>query len=192
MDQIRRQFEVNLFGQLAVIRAMLPLLRLCPGRIINVTSLSGLIAAPYVGPYAASKHAFEALSDSLRLELRNSGIHVSIVEPADIETPIWSKSHELADQISEQVLEESLRRMPEREQEKFQADIAAIRASAERFADQAIPVQRVVKVIARALNSRRPKTRYRVGSKSLGVLLLRRLPDRLRDRIMLAALGLKP
>lgn len=192
LNEFRRQFEVNLFGQLAVTKAMLPLLRRVPGRILNVTSLSGVVAGPYVGPYTSSKHAFEALSHSLRLELRHSGIKVTVIEPADIKTPIWSRSTELADQISEQVLEETERLMPEQEREKFRADIAAVRASAARFERDAIPVDRVAKAIAGALDARRPKIRYRVGIKTLGGILLRNLPGPLRDRIVLASLGMKP
>ncbi len=76
LDQLRQQLEVNVIGQLAVTQAMIPALRAASGRIINVNSISGHIAGPYVGPYAASKHAFASVNDSLRLEMRNFGIRV--------------------------------------------------------------------------------------------------------------------
>ncbi len=88
----RRQFETNVFGQILVTQKCLPLLRQCKGRIVNVSSVSGKIASPFLAPYAGSKHALEAISDSLRRELRPHGVKVSIVEPGPIATPIWEKS----------------------------------------------------------------------------------------------------
>ena len=87
----RRQLEVNVVGQIAVIQAMLPLLRECRGRIVNIGSFSGRVAVPYSGAYAASKHALEAMTDVLRVELRRWGISVSIIEPGSVKTPIWDK-----------------------------------------------------------------------------------------------------
>ncbi len=92
LDDLRDQFEVNVFGHIAVTQAMLPLLRAGRGRIVLISSDNGRWVPPYTGPYAASKHALEALGDALRFELRRSGIHVSIVEPGSVETSIWSKS----------------------------------------------------------------------------------------------------
>ena len=95
-DSLRQHFEVNVIGVLNMVQAALPLLR-CqtpgpPGRIINISSLSGRIAYPFMGPYAASKHALEALSDSLRRELLVYGVDVIVVEPGAIDTPIWDKA----------------------------------------------------------------------------------------------------
>ncbi|MGD1157325.1 MAG: SDR family oxidoreductase, partial [Terriglobia bacterium] len=89
LDALRRQLEVNVVGQVAVTQAFLPHLRKARGRIVNIGSVSGLIAGPFSGAYAASKFALEALTDALRVELRPWKIHVSIVEPGNIQTPIW-------------------------------------------------------------------------------------------------------
>ena len=148
---------------------MLPSLRDGTGRVINMSSLSGLIAGPYVGPYAASKHAFESLSDSLRVELRHFGIRVSVIEPADIATPIWQKSRELADRIREDVVDEVSQRLPAEVQEVYREAIVAMRAATTDFAERAIPVSHVVGAVQHALTARRPKTRYRVGIKTWGV-----------------------
>lgn len=192
LPQLRQQFEVNVFGALAVTQAMLPLLRQSQGRLVNISSLSGLTAGPYVGAYAASKHALEALSDSLRLELRKFGIQVALIEPGDIDTPIWEKSQRLADELRDQLMPALQDCIPEDVQEAYRADIVAMRRATETFAAKALPVSRVVRAVTHALTARRPKTRYRVGAKTWAVAqLLNRLPDRLRDRIVLHSLGMR-
>lgn len=193
MDALRTQLEVNVIGPAAVTQAMLPLLRRGRGRIVNVSSVSGLVAAPYIGAYAASKHALEAMSDSLRVELRHFQVPVSLVEPADIDTPIWQKSRQAADALREKMLEEAdADSVPEEIREAYAQDIAAMRASASKSEANALPVSRVVKAVEHALLSRRPKTRYPVGARTWAVkLALRYLPDRLRDRIVTNSLGMK-
>ena len=87
VDAWRQQFEVNVFGQIAVTRALLPMLRATKGRIVFMSSIGGRTAIDFIGPYSASKHAIEAIGDSLRQELRPLGVGVSIVEPGSIATP---------------------------------------------------------------------------------------------------------
>jgi NAD(P)-dependent dehydrogenase (short-subunit alcohol dehydrogenase family) len=97
IDELKHQFDVNIFGTMAVTQAFLPLLgaqKPCPfppGRIINISSVSGKIAFPFLGAYSASKHALEALSNSLRRELAIYGIDVIIIGPGSVATPIWDK-----------------------------------------------------------------------------------------------------
>src|SRR5688500_9161604 len=91
LDEIRRQLEVNVLGQIAVTQAFLPLLRTARGRIVNIGSIGGRVALPLLGPYAGSKHAMEGISDSLRRELRPWGIEVSLVRPGPIATEIWER-----------------------------------------------------------------------------------------------------
>jgi NAD(P)-dependent dehydrogenase (short-subunit alcohol dehydrogenase family) len=100
-DELRRQLEVNVTGQLAVTQALLPVLRRARGRIVNIGSISGRLALPFTGPYAASKHALEALTDALRIELMPWGIHVSILQPGAIATPIWETSIAAAEAVSD-------------------------------------------------------------------------------------------
>ena len=192
MDELRRQFEVNVFGALAVTQAMLPMLKAARGRIVNVSSVSGLVAAPYVGAYAASKFALEALSDSLRVELRHFGIQVAVVEPADVDTPIWQKSREAADRLRDRLAEVTADDVAEAARAAYAEDVSAMRAATAKSAAHAMPVSRVVRAVVHALTARRPKTRYPVGAKTWGVTLaLRFLPDRFRDRIVRNSLGLK-
>ena len=126
IDALRRQLEVNVIGQVAVTQAFLPLLRKARGRVVNISSINGGLAVPYMGAYCASKFALEAITDALRLELRQWNIEVSAVAPAMIATPIWEKSLAAADQLSQRIAPQTLA--------LYDADLAAIRRSVERTA----------------------------------------------------------
>jgi NAD(P)-dependent dehydrogenase (short-subunit alcohol dehydrogenase family) len=89
LEELRRQLEVNVIGQVAVTQAFLPAIRRARGRIVNVSSVGGRVALPLMSPYNASKFALEAVSDSLRREVRQFGVHVAVVEPGAIRTRIW-------------------------------------------------------------------------------------------------------
>jgi NAD(P)-dependent dehydrogenase (short-subunit alcohol dehydrogenase family) len=171
---LRRQLEVNVIGQVAVTQAFLPLLRQGRGRIVNMGSISGRVASPFLGSYAASKFALEALTDSLRVELRPWGLEVIIVEPGPIATPIWDKSLALADDL--------IRHLPPQGRDLYGPALATARARGLRFGQAGIPAEAVAQVVAHALTAPRPKTRYLVGrGLRLAVLLTKFLPDRLRD-----------
>jgi NAD(P)-dependent dehydrogenase (short-subunit alcohol dehydrogenase family) len=183
LEEIRRQLEVNVVGQIAVTQAFLPLLRKAQGRVVNIGSLNGRIAAPYLGPYAASKHALEALSDALRVELRSWGIRVALVEPGAIATPIWEKSLAAAEKLAEATSPEALA--------LYKADLDAMRQTTRNIAGAARPVRGVVRAVVHALTARRPKTRYPVGLQTRLLLRLHKwLPDRLWDWIIRRAMGL--
>lgn len=184
LDLVRRQLEVNVIGQVAVTQAMIPLLRAGRGRIVNISSISGLVGAPYLGPYAASKHALEALSDALRVELRAWGIAVSVVEPGNVKTPIWQKAQDQARDL--------LRDLPAQAESLYGPDIAAMQQATARMAAGGMPVWRVVRAVVHALTARRPKTRYPVGLQTrLAACFWPLLGDRMRDWIMRRELGLR-
>ncbi len=177
LEQVRHQFEVNLFGLLHVIQQCLPLLGArhdAPhprGRIINISSVSGKIAYPFMGAYAASKHALEALSDALRRELMLYGIDVIVIEPGTTATAIIDKASSGAEQYAATDYGPMLQKMT--------GDAIDERRQT------AIPVAKVAATIVEALENPRPKTRYAVPRKWLtGWLLPRILPDRLLDRIV--------
>ena len=183
LEELRYQLEVNVVAQVAVTQAFLPLLRKARGRIINIGSNSGFLATPFLGPYCASKFALEALTDSLRIELRPWGMDVSIVEPGDIRTPIWKKSSEAAERL--------LRALPKEAHELYDSSLGPVRAAAENSAARAIAPDAVARVVARALRAKRPTTRYRVGKDStIQALLARFVPDRLRDALIANYIGL--
>lgn len=184
LDDLRRQLEVNVIGQLAVTQAVLPHLRQGRGRIVNVSSVSGRVAVPYLGPYAASKFALEAMSDSLRVELAPWGIQVSLIEPGGVRTPIWQKAGADADRLGAVAPPEGLR--------LYERDLAVFRQATAQAAARAMPVERVVRAIVHALCARRPKTRYPLGGQPRVMILLSKfLPDRAYDFLLRRALGLR-
>lgn len=176
LDDIRAEFEVNVFGAIAVTQALLPLLRAARGRVVNVSSISGRVALPFFGPYAASKFALEAASDSLRVELRPWGMHVALVEPGDVETPIQQKAIE------------TLRRAREAYPPEAFALYGEVFGLAEQRQRRGAPVSRVSKAIEHALFAASPKTRYLLGLDARALSGLNRLPTRLRDWLISRAL----
>lgn len=182
IEELRRQLEVNVIGQVAVTQALMPLLRRGRGRIVNIGSVGGRLATPYLGPYSASKYAMEAISDAQRIELRPWGLHVAIVEPGSIATPIWEKGQAEADRLE--------RLLPPRAHALYDAAIAAVRAVARETEARGIPPDAVAKAVAHALTSKRPKTRYLVGLDARVQAALKVLPDRLRDAVLMRVLRL--
>ena len=177
LQQLRRQLEVNVVGQIAVTQAVLPLLRRAHGRIVNMGSIAGRGTIPMMGPYSASKHALEALTDALRLELYPWGIEVSIIEPGAIATPIWDKSMQISLDVE---LE-----MPAEGKHLYKDAAQSVREAFGQAAARAIPVDAVVEAVLHALTARRPKTRYLVGRDAkLRAVMLRWLPDRFHDWIL--------
>jgi NAD(P)-dependent dehydrogenase (short-subunit alcohol dehydrogenase family) len=183
LADLRRQLEVNVVGLVAVTQAFLPLLRRARGRVVNVGSTSGFLTPAFMGPYCASKHAVEALSDALRRELRPWGLEVALVQPGDIATPIWEKSA-AAGQALEAVL-------PPAARERYGAAITAVQAYAAETARKASPADEVAAVIEAALTAARPRTRYLVGrGATTQALLARWVPDRQLDAMLEQELGL--
>lgn len=181
MQDFRRQFDVNVFGSLAVTQAALPLLRETGGRIVFIGSVSGQIAPPFVGAYAASKFALEAMADALRLELRPFRISVSIVEPGNVRTPIWEKGRTEKD--------ETIARMPAQAMLHYGEQIARLVAVSEREERTGIEPEIVAQAALHALTSRRPRARYPVGAPPLWQRTMARVvPDSLRDRLVQRAL----
>jgi NAD(P)-dependent dehydrogenase (short-subunit alcohol dehydrogenase family) len=172
LDELRRQLEVNVVGQLAVAQALLPALRAARGRIVIVGSIAGTSALPFLGPYAISKFALEAMADSLRVELAPDGIHVAIIRPGTIATPIWSKPQPIADELPPEALQRYGKRL------ESMRKVAAARAA------KAAPVESVVKAVEHALTAEHPRTRYLVGRDAHLRAAVERLPDRMRDRVV--------
>jgi NAD(P)-dependent dehydrogenase (short-subunit alcohol dehydrogenase family) len=180
LDDLRRQFEVNVFGQVAITQAMLPALRRARGRIVLVSSIGGKVAMPFTAPYAASKHAIEAIGDTLRVELRRSKVQVAIVEMASVATPIWDKAHADADRVA----------IPPHLQAEYGQVPAAMEKVLADAAARGIPAEQVAEVIERALTAPRMKARYLVGHQARGMLLAKRLlPDLVFDRVARRAMG---
>jgi NAD(P)-dependent dehydrogenase (short-subunit alcohol dehydrogenase family) len=175
IDELRRQLEVNVIGQVAVTKAFLPHLRRSRGRIVFVGSIAGRSALPFLGAYAASKHALEAITDTLRVELRPFGIDVSIVEPGSIRTPIWTKSAELADSLVDGA--------PAELRELYGPRISEFRRVALERGAKGVSPDAVARVVEDALTHERPRTRKLVGRDAKLRSGVERLPDRVRDSV---------
>lgn len=174
---LREQLEVNVIGTLAVTQAMLPLLRRTVGRIVMMSSIAGRNATAFIGPYAASKHALEALADALRAELAASGIEVSLVEPGAVKTPIWERSRVRGTALAEG-MDATMRA-------RYDADVELMMRASGAIGAHGIAPERVAAAVEHALTARRPRTRYVVGNEARVQLILRTVvPDRLRDRLI--------
>jgi NAD(P)-dependent dehydrogenase (short-subunit alcohol dehydrogenase family) len=182
MGDFRRQLEVNLFGPVSMIQTFLPLIRRGGGRIVNVGSIGGMLVLPLNGAYSASKFGMRAISDALRLELRQWNIHVSLIEVAPVKTAIFGKTYSELDGL-EEVLGETGYRL-------YAKQIAAIRKAVEKAEADAEPASVVAKAVAHALTSDKPKTRYLVGHGGRQTQAAAALPDRARDKALVLELGL--
>jgi len=183
LAEVRTQFEVNVIGALAVTQVLLPSLRLARGRIVNISSIAGVAATPFLGAYCGSKFALEAMSDALRLELAPWGIAVSLVEPGAIQSQIWQRATMSATRTLGEVAPEllALYAQPLGRMQEVIAGAAA----------RAIPADAVAHVVARALTVSRPRTRYLVGTDARFRALLKRiLPDRAQDRLLAWFMGI--
>jgi NAD(P)-dependent dehydrogenase (short-subunit alcohol dehydrogenase family) len=178
IEDLRKQLEVNVVGQIAVTQAFLRLIRRARGRIVNIGSVAGRApSAPLLGPYAASKMAMEALTDSLRTELMPWGIFVSIIEPGNIATQIWEKADSDFNHL------ESV--MPTEGMDRYGKLIAGGRKIAMMADRRGIPPEKVARAVEHALTARRPNTRYLVGRDAwVRAHVEALLPDRVRDGIV--------
>jgi len=179
-EEWRRQFDVNLFGSIEAARAVLPAMReKRRGTIVNVSSVAGKIAIPFAAPYCASKHALEAFSDALRVEVAPFGIRVAVIEAGPIETRFGDRARAgVARMLASPGPYSSFYRNAERAMDTdFQAG--------------KLPPEAVARVILEAIESENPKTRYRITRMARALILLRRfLPDRFFDRRMKKVLKL--
>jgi NAD(P)-dependent dehydrogenase (short-subunit alcohol dehydrogenase family) len=182
MDALRRQLEVNVVGQVAVTQTFLPLLRKAKGRIVITGSTSGFLTAPVMGPYSMSKHAVESMADALRLELRPWRIHVALLQPGLVKTPIWEKGLADGDAFLDQA--------PAEMSELYGNLIRRLRDLAAGMGPKGSDPEVVARAVLHALTARRPRTRYLVGRNARIERTLSRLPTRLRDFLLAKTFGI--
>ena len=170
---LRNQIETNLLGPHELLRLVLPDMRLnrC-GRIVQNGSALALVALPYRGAYIAGKFALEGLTDTLRLELHGSGVHVSLLELGPTTSGFRERSHEAF--VRDIDFESSAHRETYAILERHLSDQA-------HSAPFTLEPEAVLPKLYHALESRRPRTRYYVGVPSVGLALLRRMPTRIVD-----------
>ena len=177
IDEWRRQFEVNVIGQVAATKALLPALRAAKGRVAFMSSVGGKNAIGLLGPYGASKHAIEAIGDSLRQEMQPFGVNVAIIEPGSVATPIWDKGLEGAEDMRAALGDEVNRLYGER--------LDAFERLAKKTGAAGVPPEEVAEAVTHALTADRPKTRYVVGRDAKAQLAMKAvLPDRALDRLI--------
>lgn len=170
LAQARAVFEVNFFGVLEVTQRFLPLLRASRGRVVNMSSLSGRFAFPFVGIYAATKHALEAASEALRRELVHTGVDVILIEPGSIQTPIWDKLEDID--------------MTRFRGTDYEGLMPVVRQMAVRGGRKGLPAERVSRAVHRAVASSRPPVRIPVVASRWRWFLQRQLPARAWDRLI--------
>ncbi|OBH53625.1 SDR family oxidoreductase [Mycobacterium sp. E2479] len=177
IDQWRRQFEVNLFGHIAITQALLPALLRSSGTVVNISSVGGKVVLPTYGAYAGSKFALEAVSDALRREVTDLGVKVVVVEPGAVKTEIAERGIATAEELMADMTAGQLARY---------GDVTtAVTAQARSFKDIGVPAEHAAKVIAKAATASRPRTRYTVGrDAAILVRLSRVISDRVLDRIV--------
>jgi NAD(P)-dependent dehydrogenase (short-subunit alcohol dehydrogenase family) len=184
IEEFRYQMEVNTVGPIIAIQAFLPLLGAVnppvktPGRIINITSMAGVRAAPFFGPYSASKHALEAISGSLRQELMLYGVDVIIIGPGAVATPIWNK----AEQVDNSQYDNTDYKQSYKKMNDFMSAMGP----------QGIPIEKVGELVHHTITTDKPKVRYAIAPNMLTDWLIpQNLPKRMLDNIIAGKIGLQ-
>ena len=175
LPEWRKQFEVNLFGHIAMTQALLPALLSSSGTVVNISSVGGKVVLPTYGAYAGSKFALEAVSDALRREVK--GIKVVVVEPGAVKTEMAERGIATAQALMADMTPTQLARYD---------DLAtAVTAQARSFIETGVSAEHAAKVIAKAATASRPRTRYTIGrDASILLRVARVVPDRVLDRII--------
>jgi NAD(P)-dependent dehydrogenase (short-subunit alcohol dehydrogenase family) len=175
VDDWRQVFETNFFGLIAMTRAAFPLIDAAGGRFVHIGSIAGRVAAPGLGPYAATKHAVSAMNWALRSELARIGpMTSSVVEPGEIKTAIWRKAEQQMEENTAKLEQAGLAKRYEWLSDMFVGFLAEA-------GEKAIPADQVAEVVERALTAKHPKARYLVGKDAKAQAVLARLPDRVRE-----------
>ncbi len=182
LEEIRKQFEINVYAPISVAQAMLPALRRSRGRIVVVGSIAGRISAPFVGPYSASKAALASFVDALRQELASSGIKVSLLEFASVRTPIWSKGRSEKDRL--------VAMMPPEAMKRYGPMVDAVVKQTEREEREGLDPGVIAATILEALRSPKPRERYLVGKRARIQAVVAMLPPGTRDKLVKSAMKL--
>lgn len=173
----RRQFEVNVFGHIAMTQALFPALLSSSGTVVNISSVGGKVVMPTYGAYAGSKFALEALSDALRREVANTGIKVVVVEPGAVKTEMAARGIATAEGLQTN--------MTAAQQARYRDLNAAVMAQARSFTEVGVSAEHAAKVIAKAATAAKPRTRYTIGRDAAMLVRINRVvSDRVLDHIL--------
>jgi NAD(P)-dependent dehydrogenase (short-subunit alcohol dehydrogenase family) len=184
IEQVRHQIDVNLIGVVITSKAFAPLIgtdsQLCgkPGRIVNISSVSGRNAVPFLAPYVASKFALEGLSDSLRRELMPFGIDVILIGPGAVATQIWNKAEEI--DITPYL------------NTPYGTALQRLRSHMLSIGKRGLPPEKIGEAVLHALTAAKPRVRYTISPQPVQDWIGRTLPKRMVDRMIGKRLGLLP
>lgn len=179
LENMKEQLDINVIGLLRTTQLFLPLLGgikekvADPGKVINISSVSGIITTPFMGPYCASKFAVESLSDAMRREFSVYGIKVVVVQPGPIKTEIWRKAKEQTDEYPDNI---------------FSPLLANRTEIVDKRSKNALPVEKVAILLREIIENKRPKDRYLITANKSMIQLARRLPIWLQDRLLIKML----
>ena len=180
LDDLSRQLDVNVTSQIAVTQAVLPQIREAHGRLVFMSSVSGLITLPGTGAYSASKYALESLADALRMELRPWKIPVSLIEPGPTRTDMWTDALDDYDRMTS--------RLSPAHRELYASHLVGNRKLLSRMQKRTGDPKKVVAAVERALTTRHPKRRYRCDNLSrLQLVLNSGTPAAVTDAVFAAA-----
>lgn len=176
IEQMKSLFDVNVWGLLEVTQICLPYLRKTSGKVINISSVSGLTVTPFLGPYNASKHAVEVLTDALRMEMSDSNVRFILVEPGSIKTPIWEKSKADWDKLKE--------KMPKEAISYYEDNLKSFEKLVDQSAKNGLDVNIISKLVLKIIKDKNPKHRYLLGPGVRLSVLLNYFPSKWRDKIL--------
>lgn len=177
LAQWRRQFEVNLFGHIAITQALFPALLSSAGTVVNISSVGGKVVLPTYGAYAGAKFALEAVSDALRREVGGTGIKVAVVEPGAVKTEMAERGIATAEGL--------LADMTAAQRARYGDLTESVVAQARSFNDSGVTPEHTARIIAKAATASRPRTRYTIGRDAALLVRVNRLvSDRALDRIV--------
>jgi short-subunit dehydrogenase len=178
IDRVKELFEINVFGLMRLTQVCLPFLRRTKGRVVNISSIAGRTVTPILAPYCASKHVVEVISDALRIELTGSGVHVVLIEPGSIKTPIWEKS------LTSNVFD--FDQAPAQAREFYGEVLEKFVKLAKKLGESGSSPEKVSDAVMKALFLKRPATRYLVGLDAKLSIWQNILPDRIRDKMFIS------
>lgn len=176
VDEVKKVFDVNVWGLLNVTQICLPYLRQTKGKVINISSIAGRTVTPFLGPYNASKYCVEVITDALRMEMQESGVQFVLIEPGSIETPIWQKSMDFWKLLIEKLPHETFK--------YYGRSLKSFEMLVQKTSSHAAPVSRVVSKIISAVESQNPSSRYLVGRDAQLALIQNYLPTKLKDKLI--------
>lgn len=177
MEDLKRQFEVNVFAPIHLVRAFLPLLRKSHGRLIFIGAGQGRVALPFGGPYGGSKAALAALTDALRSEVAQMNISVSLIEPGAVKTPILK--------VAQARSEALLANMSSAARNYYEKPFKKVLKASEKAFQSAAAPEKIADLIYTILTVRRPKPRYLFGKEAVALALIAVLPTRWRAALIL-------